>query len=249
MFIILSIYFHRDFYCTSFCIGESQDGIVLLRALSSLLPLTTLIDLNSDDSLTKPIESILNPEATCSASFLDFLCYALARDIPSYLSSHSSFYSHQTLSSIIEWNSSHPEYIPYGQSLFLRAIESPITKETYNKYKQTIKESFQSLIDYLRSTYSLDCLLTIENDMFSGTTVCGIPRANLTLDYYNPDHKQINIIAVGFSLHDDLLLLRLLHRLEKANLQAGKIDTRTSFQKYIQHPIKSAYKKVAQFFD
>ncbi len=244
MFIILSIYFHRDFYCTSFCLGESQDGIVLLRALSSLLPLTTLIDLNSDDSLTKPIESILNPKATCNASFLDFLCYALARDIPSYLSSHSSFYSHQTLSSIIEWNSSHPEYIPYGQTLFLRAIQSPINQETYDKYKQTMKESFELFVNYLKSTYSLDCLLTIGNDdMLSCTTVCGIPRANLTLDYYNPNHQQINVVAVGFSLGDDLLLLRFLHRLEKANLQAGKIDTRTPFQKYIQHPIKSVYQR------
>ncbi len=38
-----------------------------------------------------------------------------------------------------------------------------------------------------------------------------IPRANLTFDYYNP------------------------------NLQAGIIDTRTSFQKYIQNPMRSAY--------
>jgi hypothetical protein len=106
-----------------------------------------------------------------------------------------------------------------------------------------MKESFQSLINYLKSTYSLDCLLTIGNDdIFSGTTICGIPRANLTLDYYNPDHQQINVVAVGFSLGDDLLLLHFLHRLEKANLQAGKIDTRTPFQKYIQHPIRSAYR-------
>ncbi len=186
---------------------------------------------------------MLNPSASCNTSFLDFLCYALARDIPSYLSSHSSYYSHQTLSSIVEWNASHPHYIPYGQSLFLRAIQSPITQETYNQYKQTIKEAFQSFVNYLKTTYSLDCLLTIDNDdMFSGTTVCGIPRANLTLDYYNPTHQQINIVAVGLSPGDDLLLLRLLHRLEKANLQAGKIDTRTSFEKYIQYPIQSAYK-------
>ena len=114
----------------------------------------------------------------------------------------------------------------------------------YDKYKQTVKESFQSVVNYLQSTHSLDCLLTIGNDdMFSSTTICGIPRANLTLDYYNPDHQQINIVAVGFALHDDLLLLRLLHRLEKANLQAGKIDTRSSFQKYLQQPIRSAYRQ------
>jgi amidase len=243
---IISILIALHFF---FVIGQSQDGIVLLRTLSALLPLTTLIDLNYDEFLVKPIESILNPSAICNISFVDFLCYALARDIPSYLSSHSSFYSHQTLNSIIEWNSSHPEYIPYGQSLFLRAIQSPITEENYNKYKQTIKESFQSIVDYLQSTYSLDCLLTIGNDdMFCGTTICGIPRANLTLDYYNPDHQQINVVAVGLSLHDDYLLLRLLHRLEKANLQAGKIDTRTRFEKYIQHPIKSAYRMVVQFY-
>jgi hypothetical protein len=226
-----------------FILGQSQDGIVLVRTLSNLLPLTTLIDLNNDESITQSIESILNPSAICNISFLDFLCYALARDIPLYLSSHSSLYSHQTLSSIIDWNNSHPEYIPYGQTLFLRAIQSPITEEDYNKYKQTIRGSFQSFVDYLRSTYSLDCLLTIGNDdMFSGTTICGIPRANLTLDYYNPNHQQINVVAVGLSLEDDYILLRLLQRLEKANLQAGKIDTRTAFNKYIQHPIKSAYK-------
>ena len=105
-----------------------------------------------------------------------------------------------------------------------------------------MKESFQSFVNYLKTKYSLDCLLTIGNgDIFSGTTVCGIPRANLTLDYYNPDHQQINVVAVGFSRGDDLLLLRFLQRLEKANLQAGKIDTRTSFQKYVQYPIRSAY--------
>jgi hypothetical protein len=231
-----------SFYYIRFISGQLQDGIVLLQTLSALLPLTTLINLNSDLSLAEPIASVLNPAASCNTSFLDFLCYALARDIPLYLSSHSSYYSHQTLSSIIEWNSSHPEYIPYGQSLFIRAIESPITQDIYDKYKQTMQQSFQSFANYLKSKYSLDCLLTIGNDdLFSGTTVCGIPRANLTLDYYNPDHKQINVVAVGLSLNDDLLLLRFLQRLEKANLQAGKIDTRTSFQKYLQQPIRSAY--------
>lgn len=214
----------------------------MLQTLSALLPLTTLINLNSDLTLAEPIASILNPTASCNVAFLDFLCYALARDIPLYLSSHSTSYTHQTLSSIIKWNSSHSEYIPYGQSLFIRAIESPITQEAYDKYKQTVQQSFQSFINYLKTKYSLDCLLTIGNDdIFSLTTVCGIPRANLTLDYYNPDHKQINVVAIGFSLDDDLLLLRFLQRLEKANLQAGKIDTRTSFQKYIQQPIKTAY--------
>jgi hypothetical protein len=214
----------------------------LLQTLASLLPLTTLVDLNKDLSLAEPIASVLNPSASCNTSFLDFLSYSLARDIPSYLSSHSSYYSHQTLSSIIEWNSSHSEYIPYGQSVFIKAIESPITQEIYDKYKQTVNEAFQSFVNYLKSKYSLDCLLTIGgDDIFSGTTICGIPRANLTLDYYIPDHKQINVVAVGFSLGDDLLLLRFLHRLEKANLQAGKIDTRTSFQKYIQQPIRSVY--------
>ena len=189
------------------------------------------------------MESIFNPAAKCNTSYLDFLCYALARDIPSYLSLHSSLYSHQTLSSIIEWNSIHQEYIPYGQTLFLRALQSPITQETYDKYKQIVKDSFQTLVDHLRSTYSLDCLLTLGNDdMFSSTTICGIPRVNLTLDYYNPDHQQMNFVAVGFSLRDDFLLLRLLERLEKANLQAGKIDTRTTFQKYIHHPIQVAYR-------
>jgi len=107
-----------------------------------------------------------------------------------------------------------------------------------------MKESFQSFVNYLKIKYSIDCLLTIGNsDMFSGTTVCGIPRANLTLDYYNPNHQQINVVAVGLSVGDDLLLLRFLHRLENANLKAGKIDTRTVFQKYIQYPIKSVYQQ------
>ncbi|UJR28049.1 hypothetical protein I4U23_009305 [Adineta vaga] len=223
-------------------LGQSQDGIILLQTLSALLPLTTLVNLNNDQSLAEPITAVLNPTATCNTSFLDFLCYALARDIPLYLSSHSSSYSHQTLQSIIEWNLSHSEYIPYGQSLFIRAIESPITQDSYNAYKQTLKQAYQSFTTYLKSKYSLDCLITIGNDdLFSATTVCGIPRANLTLDYYNPDHQQINVIAIGFSLNDDLLLLRFLQRLEKANLQAGKIDTRTPFQKYLQQPIRSAY--------
>ena len=224
-------------------LGDSPDGVALLHALSSYLPLTTLINLNDDPSLAQPMESIFNPTAKCDISYLDFLCHALARDVPSYLSSHSSSYSHQTLSSIIDWNSSHPEYIPYGQTLFLRALQSPITQESYEKYKQLVKDSFQSLVDYLRSTYSLDCLLTIgKDDLFSSTTVCGIPRANLTLDYYNPDRQQMTVVAVGFSLRDDFLLLRLLHRLEKANLQAGKIDTRTTFQKYVQRPLRYAYR-------
>jgi hypothetical protein len=112
-----------------------------------------------------------------------------------------------------------------------------------------MNESFQSFINYLKTKYSLDFLLTIGNDdMFSSTTICGIPRANLTLDYYNPNHQQINVVAVGFSLGDDLLLLRFLHRLETANLQAGKIDTRTSFQKYIQYPIKSVYQQGCSIF-
>ena len=131
---------------------------------------------------------------------------------------------------------------PYGQSLFIRALESPITQEDYDKYKETVKDSFQSFVNLLKTKYSLDCLLTIGNDdLFCGTTVCGIPRANLTLDYYNPDHNQINVVAVGFSHGDDLLLLRFLQRLEKANLQAGKIDTRTPFQKYVQGPVRSVY--------
>ncbi len=177
-----------------------------------------------------------------NTSFIDFLCYGLARDIPLYLSSHSSSYSHQTLSSIVQWNLSHSEYIPYGQSLFVRAIESPITQEQYDKYKETLKDAFQSFVNCLKTKYSLDCLLTIgNNDIFAGTTVCGIPRANLTLDYYNPDHSQINVVAVGFSHGDDFLLLRFLQRLEKANLQAGKIDTRTPFQKYVQGPVRSVY--------
>ncbi|CAF4008175.1 unnamed protein product [Rotaria sp. Silwood2] len=223
-------------------LGQLQDGIALLQTLSGLLPLTTLVNLNSDLSLAQPIASVLNPTSSCNTTFTDVLCYALARDIPSYLSKHSSCYSHQTLSSIIEWNSSHSQYIPYGQSLFIRALESPITEEAYDKYKKSVEEAFQSLINYLKSTYSLDCLVTIGNDdIFSGTTICGIPRANLTLDYYNPEHKQINVVAIGFSHGDDLLLLRFLQRLERANLQAGQIDTRTTFQKYIQHPIISAY--------
>jgi hypothetical protein len=213
----------------------------LLQTLSALLPLTTLVDLNTDLSLAEPIASLLNPASSCNTSFTDFMCYALARDIPSYLSSHSSDYSRQTLSSITEWNSTNSEYIPYGQSLFLRATESPITEESYNKYKQTMQESYKKFVDYLKSKYSLDCLITIGKDLFPGTTVCGIPRANLTLDYYNPDHQQINVVALGFSPGDDFLLLRFLHRLEKANLQAGKIDTRTSFQKYIQYPVRSVY--------
>lgn len=140
----------------------------------------------------------------------------------------------------------HPEYIPYGQTLLIRAIQSPITQEAYDKYKQIVQDSFQTLVDYLRATYSLDCLLTLGNaDMFSSTTVCGIPRANLTLDYYNPDHQQMNVVAVGLSLRDDFLLLRLLERLEMANLQAGKIDTRTKFQKYIQHPFQVAYRSTS----
>ncbi|CAF0944146.1 unnamed protein product [Adineta ricciae] len=224
-------------------LGQSQDGNVLVQTLSALLPLTTLVNLNSDMALAEPIAAVLNPASKCNTSFLDFLCYGLARDIPLYLSSHSSDYCHQTLQSIIQWNCSHSEYIPYGQSLFIRAIESPITQDTYNTYKQTLQQAYQSFTSYLKSTYALDCLLTIgDNDLLTGTTVCGIPRANLTLDYYNPDHNQINVVAVGLSVNDDLLLLRLLQRLEKANLQAGKIDTRTSFQKYFQQPIQSVYR-------
>ncbi|CAF0835923.1 unnamed protein product [Adineta steineri] len=223
-------------------LGQSQDGIVLLQTLSALLPSTTLIDLNKDLSLVSPMTNVMNTANLCDVSFLDFLCYALARDVPLYLSSHASSYSHQTLASIIEWNKSHPQYIPYGQSLFIRAIESPITQEMYDKYKQTLQEAFEKFTDLLKSKYSLDCLITIGNDdYFSCTTACGIPRANLTLDYYIPDHKQINIVVAGFSTNDDLVILRLLQRLEKANLQAGRIDTRTSFQKYIQQPLRGAY--------
>ncbi|CAF4590555.1 unnamed protein product, partial [Rotaria sp. Silwood2] len=75
-------------------------------------------------------------------------------------------------------------------SLFIRAIESPITQEIYDEYKKSIEEAFQSLINYLKSRYSLDCLVTIGNDdIFAGTTIRGIPRTNLTLDYYNSEHK------------------------------------------------------------
>ena len=222
--------------------GQSNDGVVLLQALSALLPLTTLINLNSDLSLAEPIAAVLNPASKCSTVFLDFLCFSLARDIPSYLSSHASSYSHRTLESIIEWNNANAQYIPYGQSLFVRAVEAPITSDAYDKYKQTLQDAFQSFVNYLKTKYALDCLITIGNeDLFGGTTICHIPRANVTLDYYNPDHKQINVVAVGFHPGDDLLILHFLRRLERANLQAGKIDTRTSFQKYIRQPIQSVY--------
>ncbi|CAF3469297.1 unnamed protein product [Rotaria socialis] len=221
---------------------QSQEDLVILQSLSPLLPLTTLVDLNKDPVLAQLIIPILDPTRTCNVTFQDYLCYALGRDIPRYLSAHSSSYSHETLSSIVEWNSSHSQYIPYGQLLFTQALESKLTQEAYDKYRQTVEEGFQSFIEYLKSKYSIDCLLTMDNrDIFASTAVCGTPRATLTLDYYNPDHQQINVVAVGFSLGDDLLLLRLLQRLEKARLQVGKIDTRTSFQKYVQQPIKSAY--------
>ncbi|CAF4827887.1 unnamed protein product, partial [Rotaria sp. Silwood1] len=70
--------------------------------------------------------------------------------------------------------------------------------------------------------------VTIGNDdIFSGTMICSIPRANVTLDYYNFKQPQINIVAIGFSPGDDLLLLRFLQPLEKANYQVVKINTRT----------------------
>lgn len=166
----------------------------------------------------------------------------MKRDIPLYLSNHSTCYSHHDLSSIVEWNSAHPQYIPYGQSLFVQAITSKLTKEDYDKYRQTVENAWHTYVNYLKTTYSLDCLLLIGNqDIFSGTAVYGIPRANVTLDYYNPDNKKVNAVAVGFSLGDDLLILRVLQRLEKAKLQAGRIDTRTVFQKYIQYPAQSVY--------
>ena len=225
-------------------LGHSDDGIVLIQTLAKFLPLTTLVNLNNDLSLIELLSSVLNPTDSCKTTFLDFLCFALARDIPLYLSLHPTSYSYRALSSIVEWNSQHLEYIPYGQTLFIRAIQSPITEEKYNEYKQILQESFQKFVNQIKSKYSLDCLLTIGNeDMLSSTTLCGVPRANLTLNYYNPDYKQINVIAVGLSSNDDLILLRFLHRLEQANLQAGKIDIRTSFQKFIQHPIKSVYRK------
>ncbi|CAF2815899.1 unnamed protein product [Rotaria sp. Silwood2] len=153
--------------------GQLQDGIVLLQTLAGLLSLTTLVNLNSDLSLAQPIASVLNSTSSCNTTLIDFLCYALARDIPSYLSKHSSYCSHQTLTSIIEWNSSDSQYIPYHQSLFIRAIESPITQEIYDEYKKSVEE-----------------YITIgNNDIFAGTTICGIPRANLTFDYYNSEHK------------------------------------------------------------
>ena len=224
--------------------AQSQDGVVLIQTLSSLLPLTTLVNLNPDLSLAQPLTGVLNPTATCSVAFLDFLCYGLARDVPKYLSSHAAFYSRQTLSSIIEWNTTHPEYIPYGQTLFERAVNAPITDEEYQSYKTTLQKAFQSLVDHLKSLYAIDCLLTIGNDdIFSGTTICGIPRANLTLDYYNPEHQQINVVAVGFAPGDDLLILHFLRRLEKANLQAGRVDIRTPFQKYVRQPIEAVYRR------
>lgn len=224
--------------------GQSDEGNRLIQSLASFLPLTNLVDLNTDVSLAELISSVVNPSAQCNTDFLDIICYTFARDVPSYLSSHSSFYSRRTLSSIIEWNSSHPEYIPYGQSLLLRAQNSPVEPQVYDRYKQSVNESFDKFVEYLRITYELDCLLTIGNDdIFGGTTICGIPRANLILDYYDPNHRQINVIAVGLSSGDDLLLLRLLQRLEKANLQAGMIDIRTRLQKYVQYPLKSVYEK------
>jgi len=241
--ISIEFVFFLCFYVLSS--GESIEGNLLIQSLTPFLPLTTLVDLNADEVLGELISSVLDSSNQCNTSFRDILCYALARDIPAYLSSHSSFYSHQTLASLIEWNSSHREYIPYGQSLFLRAQNSSITAEVYNKYKQTINESFQKLVEYLRKTYNLDCLLTIGNDdILTCTTICGIPRANLTLDYYDPKHQQLNVVAVGFASGDDFLLLRLLQRFEKANLQAGMIDIRTRFQKYVQYPFKSIYEKL-----
>ncbi|CAF2061435.1 unnamed protein product [Rotaria magnacalcarata] len=198
---------------------QSQEDLVILQSLSPLLPLTTLVDLNKDPVLAQLIIPILDPSRTCNVTFQDYLCYALGRDILLYLSAHSSSYSHETISSIVEWNSSHSQYIPYGQLLFTQALQSKLTQEAYDKYRQTVKEGFQSFVEYLKSRYSIDCLLTVDNrDIFASTAVCGTPRATLTLDYYNPDHQQINVVAVGFSLGDDLLLFRLLQRLEKARL-------------------------------
>ena len=223
-------------------LGESHEAVVLLQALSGYLPLTTLVNLNSDAALIEPMTSVLNPTATCGTPMLDFLCFALARDIPKYLSSHLSSYSRRTLPAIVEWNSAHPEYIPYGQSLFLRALQSPISQADYDRYKQTVQDALKTLVEYLKTTYSLDCLLTLGNeDIFAGTTVCGVPRANLTLDYYNPTHQQVNVVAVGLNPGDDFLLLRFLSRLERANLQAGKVDTRSPFQRLVQQPIRSVY--------
>jgi hypothetical protein len=228
---------------TSHISGQSQDGTILIQTLSALLPLTTLINLNTDLSLAKPITAVIDPTSSCNVTFQDFVCYALARDVPLYLSSHASFYSRQTLAAIVEWNKAHPEYIPYGQSLFVSALERPITADAYDTYKKTVQDAYKSFVDCLKSRYALDCLITIGNqDIFAGTTLCGIPRANVTLDYYNPDHKQMNVIAVGFSPGDDNLILHFLHRLEQANRQAGKIDTRTTFQKLIQQPKRSAHK-------
>ncbi|CAF4343385.1 unnamed protein product, partial [Rotaria magnacalcarata] len=198
---------------------QSQEDLVILQSLSPLLPLTTLVDLNKDPVLAQLIIPILDPSRTCNVTFQDYLCYALGRDILLYLSAHSSSYSHEIISSIVEWNSSHSQYIPYGQLLFTQALQSKLTQEAYDKYRQTVKEGFQSFVEYLKSRYSIDCLLTVDNrDIFASTAVCGTPRATLTLDYYNPDHQQINVVAVGFSLGDDLLLFRLLQRLEKARL-------------------------------
>lgn len=227
-----------------FVLAQNPDGVVLIQTLSSLLPLTTLVNLNPDLSLGKPLTDVLNPTASCDVAFLDFLCYALARDVPKYLSSHAALYSHQTLSSIIEWNRNHPEYIPYGQTLFERAVDSPITDEQYQSYKTILQKAFQMLVDHLKTFYRIDCLLTIGNDdLLTGTTICGIPRANLTLDYYEPEHQKLNVVAVGLEPGDDLIILTFLRRLEKANLQAGKIDIRTPFQKYIRHPVENAYRR------
>ena len=223
--------------------GESQDGINLLQALAPHLPLTTLVNLNTDENLMKLMSAVINPTDTCHVEFLDTLCYALARDVPQYLSSHSSIYSHITLSSIIKWNKDHPEFIPYGQSLFLRAVESPISSENYEKYRVTLNNAFKAFVDYVQGTCMLDCFLTIKDDMLASTTMCGVPRASLTLDYYNPKHQQVNVVAVGLSPDDDFLILHALQRLEKANLQAGKIDIRTGFQKYVQQPFQLIYQR------
>ncbi|CAF3735767.1 unnamed protein product [Rotaria sp. Silwood1] len=41
--------------------GQLQDSIVLLQTLAGILPLTALINLNSDLFLAQPIASVLNP--------------------------------------------------------------------------------------------------------------------------------------------------------------------------------------------
>jgi len=180
-----------------------------------------------------PVEFPSEQQLAENTTYLDFLCHEFKRDLNAYLAERGDPRM-RTLADLIRFNDEHAaEEMPYfGQELFLRSEEDPLTDEQYqevlaNNRRMTRDEG----IDAVMEQHRLDALVAptgsppwmidlVNGDLFLGASsspsaMAGYPIVSVPAGYAFGLPVGISFIGRAWS---EPTLIRLAHAFERAVL-------------------------------